>query len=208
MFSLPVENWYRLSRDGPGWSSFRHGYGASCESGLRRPGRRRPSVARTISSGTVAAIGFAGVGFAAPAGAGGGHRHLGYYWIEGWSIGLRRMRTVSPLPPSCRRPATLDRSGFTVVILCRRRRGVYVTLLATLVVEGGLPGTLNGAAARMSTLTDHSSSAIQPYWTRRRLQFVRQSVACGRRSRPGRSRQARKRRRAGGVAGASGETLR
>ena len=85
---------------------------------------------------------------------------LGYHWIEGWSIGRALYRTVlaittveSPLP------ATRTGQVFTVVLLCARVGGALYTftLLATLVVDGGLPRRLERRrrARMLETLSDH-----------------------------------------------------
>jgi voltage-gated potassium channel len=67
---------------------------------------------------------------------------LGYHWIEGWSIGRSLYRTVLAIT-TVESPAPATQTGqiFTVVILFAGvAAALYTfTLLATLVVEGGLP---------------------------------------------------------------------
>jgi voltage-gated potassium channel len=108
---------------------------------------------------------------------------LGYHWIEGWSIGRSLYRTVLAITtvesPS---PATRTGQVFTVVILFAGvAAALYTfTLLATLVVEGGLPRHIQRRrrARMLDKLTDHF--IICGYGRIGRIvakQFARQSVA-------------------------------
>jgi voltage-gated potassium channel len=85
---------------------------------------------------------------------------LGYHWIEGWSFGRALYRTVLAIT-TVESPAAVTRAGevFTVLLLIGGVSGALYafTLLATLVVEGGVPrGLERRRRARMlEKIRDH-----------------------------------------------------
>ena len=85
---------------------------------------------------------------------------LGYHWIEGWSFGRALYRTVL-MVTTVESPAASTRTGqiFTVVLLVAGVSGALYafTLIATVVVEGGLPRRLEQRrrAHMLETLHDH-----------------------------------------------------
>ena len=85
---------------------------------------------------------------------------LGYHWIEGWSLGRAFYRTVLAIT-TVESPAAASRAGlvFTVVLLFAGvGAALYTfTLLATVVVEGGVPKRLDRwrHARMIETLHDH-----------------------------------------------------
>ena len=109
---------------------------------------------------------------------------LGYHWIEGWSIERALYRTVLAIT-TVESPVAVSRAGkvFTVVLLFAGvGAALYTfTLLATLVVDGGLPRRLDRRrrARMLETLKDHF--IICGYGRIGRVvarQLLRQSVAC------------------------------
>jgi voltage-gated potassium channel len=85
---------------------------------------------------------------------------LGYHWIEGWSFGRALYRTVLAITTvESPAAATLTGQVFTVVLLIAGVSGALYafTLIATVVVEGGLPKRFDRRrrAHMLDTLHDH-----------------------------------------------------
>jgi voltage-gated potassium channel len=85
---------------------------------------------------------------------------IGYHWIEGWSLGRSLYRTILAIT-TVESPAPATRTGevFTVVLLVAGVSGALYafTLIAAVVVEGGLPKRIqrHRRAHMLETLHDH-----------------------------------------------------
>jgi voltage-gated potassium channel len=107
---------------------------------------------------------------------------LGYHWIEGWSFGRSLYRTVLAVT-TVESPAASTRAGqvFTVVLLVAGISGALYTftLLATVVVEGGLPRLLERRRRVHMLDTLHNHFILCGYGRIGRIvarQLLRQSV--------------------------------
>ena len=107
---------------------------------------------------------------------------LGYHWIEGWSFGRSLYRTVLAVT-TVESPAASTRAGqaFTVVLLVAGVSGALYTftLLATVVVEGGLPRLLDRRRRAHMLDTLHNHFILCGYGRIGRIvarQLLRQSV--------------------------------
>ena len=167
MFSLPVANWYRLIA----WMAL--GLVIYFSYGYKRSALAAQTSARLSPEGAVApdrrgksregdrALRAQGPGFAIAMLAlvvlGGA---LGYHWIEGWSFGRALYRTVLAIT-TVESPAASTLAGqvFTVVLLVAGVSGALYTftLIATVVVEGGLPKRFDQRrrAHMLDSLHDH-----------------------------------------------------
>lgn len=107
---------------------------------------------------------------------------LGYHWIEGWSLGRSLYRTVLAVT-TVESPAASTRAGqaFTVVLLVAGVSGALYTftLLAAVVVEGGLPRLLDRRRRAHMLQTLHNHFILCGYGRIGRIvarQLLRQSV--------------------------------
>ena len=107
---------------------------------------------------------------------------LGFHWIEGWSFGKSLYRTVLAIT-TVESPAASTRAGqaFTVLLLVAGVSGALYafTLIATVVVEGGLPKRIERRRRAHMLETVHDHFILCGYGRIGRFvaqQFLRQSV--------------------------------
>ena len=107
---------------------------------------------------------------------------LGFHWIEGWSLGKALYRTVLAIT-TVESPAASTRAGqaFTVLLLVAGVSGALYafTLIATVVVEGGLPKRIERRRRAHMLETVHDHFILCGYGRIGRFvaqQFLRQSV--------------------------------
>jgi voltage-gated potassium channel len=109
---------------------------------------------------------------------------LGYHWIEGWSLWRAAYVTVLAITTVELPPLSAAGQAFTVVLLFAGvSAALYTfTLVATVVVEGGLPKRLQRRryARMLETITDHFiicgygriGSIVAQQFIRQRIPFV------------------------------------